>query len=139
MPVFNIGSNSDLQSVATIKDLFNDHFGIDLKETTQFHLFDLKDKENKVIVEVKRRGVPLKAYPTYIMNKNKIEKGKEYIKRGYKVYFVIEYSDGIFYHNYTGETYKKVDIPRFDRGSTAECVAIPISHLTRFCDVEYDF
>jgi hypothetical protein len=139
MPVRNVGKDCDVKFVENIKTLFNDKLGISLLTTPPFHSFDLKDKENKIVIEVKRRYINHDAYPTMIMNYSKYKKAKQYIQRQYSVYFVMHYNDGIYYHKYNGETYNLVKVPRHDRGTISDCVNIPINLLEKFETVEYDF
>ena len=138
MPVRNVGKDNDSVFVEEIKNLFNNKLGVSLCTTEPFHPFDLKDKESKTVIEVKRRYINHDAYPTVIMNYNKYKKAKQYIQRNYSVYFVIYYNDGIYYHKYNDENYQPTKIPRHDRGTISDCVNIPINLLEKF-EIEYDF
>lgn len=140
MPVRNIGKDNDSVFVDNIKTLFNDKLGLSLSITEPFHPFDLKDKGNKTVVEVKRRYINHNTFPTVIMNYNKYKKAKQYIQREYNVYFVIHYNDGIYYHKYNGEIYNPVKVPRHDRGTISDCINIPINLLEPFEErIEIDF
>lgn len=132
MPIYNVGENSDVKFVEEIKQLFNKKYNLNLQTTTQFHPFDLKDKDNKTVVEVKRRYINHDAFKTLIMNHNKYVKGRSYIEREYTVWFVAIYNDGIYCHKYNNEIYKIVNITRRDQNKTYKCVEIPIQNLSLF-------
>ena len=56
---------------------------------------DFKNKD--YAVEYKRRRIQFGQYPTLMFNMNKIEKGKEYIKRGKRVFYIWECDDDMYY------------------------------------------
>jgi hypothetical protein len=145
MVIRNVGKDNDFEFVDNVKNLFNDLLGVNLQPTIPFHPFDLKDKEGKVVVEVKRRYIQHDAYPTLIMNWNKYIKAKQYIEREYRVFFVIHYNDGIYYHEYKNEEYDFIITGRRDRGyyEATKCANIPIYKLQKLENeenmIEYDF
>tara|TARA_R110000737_G_scaffold140077_1_gene170897 strand:- start:287 stop:739 length:453 start_codon:yes stop_codon:yes gene_type:complete len=70
----------------------------------QFHPIDFKtDKlikivnEKKYAVEYKRRMINFGDYPTLMVNKSKIIKGREYVQRGMDVFYTWECNDDWYY------------------------------------------
>jgi hypothetical protein len=124
----------DIPSVSRIKALFDNKFGLDLQFNSEFHPFDLKDKTNKYVVEVKQRSIKHNKFPTVMMGWNKYIKARQYITRGYNVYFAFEYTDGTYIYKYDGIKYEGVMWGRKDRGfdETKKNIAIPIEKLEIF-------
>lgn len=54
-------------------------------------------KNKSYAVEYKRRRIKFGQYPTLMFNMNKIEKGKEYLSKGKRVFFIWECDDGMYY------------------------------------------
>lgn len=54
-------------------------------------------KNKNYAVEYKRRRIKFGQYPTLMFNMNKIEKGKEYLSKGKRVFFIWECDDGMYY------------------------------------------
>jgi len=99
---------NDSVSVTQIKDIYNKLYNLNLEETIQYHPFDLKDKSNKVVIEVKTRNLDYDELKYATMTYNKLIKAKEYITRNYKVLFVFILKNGdIYYYEYKGEDFKK--------------------------------
>jgi hypothetical protein len=99
---------NDSVSVSQIKDIYNKMYNLNLEETIQYHPFDLKDKANKVVIEVKTRSLDYDELKYATMTYNKLIKAKEYITRNYKVFFVFILKNGdIYYYEYKGEDFKK--------------------------------
>ena len=108
--------NNDAESVNLVKELLDTKLNCKLKRTKEFNLFDLRDKKNKIIVEVKERYNTKNKYPTTMVGENKYIKAKDYFDRSYEVLFVFKFTDGIYYYEYCNE-----DLPvkiggRCDRG-----------------------
>lgn len=130
--------NDDSQSVNKIKKIFDSIHNIDLQKTAdKFHPFDLKDSQNKFVVEVKKRNNTHDKYPTTMIGYNKYIKARQYITRGYNVYFVFDYTDGIYYYKYDNEIYTPKDGGRRDRGinEIKKYIWININKLTKIEDV----
>ena len=106
----------DSESVKEVKNEFDYRFNCNLLLTPKYHEFDLKDSENKVVVEVKKRGLEHDTLNSTIMGYNKLIKAKQYIKRGYTVYFAFLFTDGLYYYKYDGRDYPKRQWARTDRG-----------------------
>lgn len=73
----------------------NDHF--------KYHPIDFKtdnndiNNKNRYGVEYKRRRINFGYYPTLMVNKKKIIKGREYVKRGMRVFYTWECNDDWYY------------------------------------------
>ena len=74
----------------------NDHF--------KFHPIDFKtdklikiENQKKYAIEYKRRKINFGDYPTLMVNKSKIKKGREYVKRGFEVFYTWECNDDWYY------------------------------------------
>jgi len=105
----------DNESVERVKIKFDTKYNCCLEKTTEFHCFDLKDKIMKIVIEVKKRNNTHDKYPTTMMGYNKYLKARQYITRGYSVYFVFEFTDGTYYYKYNNEIYKPINGGRVDR------------------------
>jgi len=108
--------NNDAESVNLVKELLDTKLNCKLKRTKEFNVFDLRDKKNKIIAEVKERYNTKNKYPTTMVGENKYIKAKDYFDRSYEVLFVFKFTDGIYYYEYCNE-----DLPvkiggRCDRG-----------------------
>jgi len=106
----------DTESVNVVKDIIDKKYNCNLKRTKEFSLFDLRDKKNKVIVEVKERNNKYNKYPTTMIGENKYIKAKYYYNKGYKVLFIFKFTDGIYYYEYCNEDIKPKIGGRCDRG-----------------------
>jgi hypothetical protein len=127
-------NNDDGESVDKIKKIFDSIHNINLLRTEdKFHPFDLKDGVNKFVVEVKKRNNNHDKYPTTMIGYNKYIKARQYITRGYNVYFVFDYMDGIYYYKYDNEIYVPKDGGRCDRGRNEikKYIWININKLTK--------
>ena len=127
-------NGDDIPRVSRIKTLFDSKYSTELIPTSQFHEFDLKDALAKVVIEVKKLNCNHDKYPKLIMGYNKYIKARQYITRGYQVYFIIEYLDGTYSHKYDNEAYLPVKSGRRDRGYYEEkdYVFIPRSLIVPF-------
>ena len=78
-----------------IKKTIQKHLGIKLKKLKSFSVFDMYNKNEKVLVEIKRRYCNSTKYETTMIGYNKIE----YLKNKYpnwKGYFFITFNDGSY-------------------------------------------
>lgn len=107
----------DTNTVAKIKKIFDERYNCNLEKTDFFNHFDLIDNTNKYVIEVKNRHNNHDKYPSSMLGFNKIITGKKYIEKGYNVYFVIIFDDGIYSFKYNNENFipKKI-CSRRDRG-----------------------
>lgn len=103
-------------------DILSEYYKCDeLKETEgDRDPFDYIDTKNKVIIELKSRRNTKEQYYDTMVGNNKILTGLNLIKKGFKVYFCFQFTDGLFYYELTDETHNKTWIRaggRKDRGS----------------------
>jgi len=93
-------NNNDSESVLKVKSLLDTKYSSCLKRTKDFSIFDLRDDDLKIMVEVKKRNNTKDRYPTTMVGENKFLKAKEYNEKGYIVLFCFEFTDGIYYYEY---------------------------------------
>jgi hypothetical protein len=110
---------------------FNNKFNIALEKTPEFSVFDLKDKVNKIAVEIKQRNIQHNRYNEAIIGWNKYIKARSYIKRGYTPIFVWYYNDGIYCYKYNDEKFEKRN-----NGYGSDIIYIPIDNLQKLDDLE---
>ena len=118
--------NNDAESVNLVKELLDTKLNCKLKRTKEFNLFDLRDKKNKIIVEVKERYNTKNKYPTTMVGENKYIKAKDYFDRSYEVLFVFKFTDGVYYYEYCDE-----DLPVKIGGRCGKCMC-----RKRFCELD---
>tara|TARA_R110001632_G_scaffold233129_1_gene376968 strand:+ start:17521 stop:17940 length:420 start_codon:yes stop_codon:yes gene_type:complete len=82
-----------------LEETFGDLINNNVKD--KYAKIDFKNKE--YAVEYKRRRINFGQYPTLMFNMNKIVKGKEYIARGKRVFYIWECNDGMYYWELGGE------------------------------------
>ena len=77
----------------------NKLFDCDFKrnENDIFDVFDFKDEEKKIVVEVKGRRNTSTEYEDTIITASKITAGYQAIETGYKVYFVFAFTDKLMF------------------------------------------
>lgn len=124
MPVLNTPFADSI--VEKVRVAFNDKFHLNLEQTPEFSTFDLKDKENKVAVEIKQRNIPHNRYNEAIIGWNKYIKARQYIDRQYTPIFVWHYNDGIYCYKYDNEKYIKKN-----NGYGSDIIYIPIDKLEK--------
>ena len=61
----------------------------------QYHPIDFKT--DKYAIEYKRRMINFGKHPTLMVNRSKIIKGREYVKRGMRVFYTWECDDDWYY------------------------------------------
>ena len=66
-------------------------------ENDIFDVFDFKDEEKKIVVEVKGRRNTSTEYEDTIITASKITAGYQAIETGYKVYFVFAFTDKLMF------------------------------------------
>jgi hypothetical protein len=129
MPVLNTPFADSI--VEKVRCAFNNKFHLNLEQTPQFSVFDLKDKVNKIAVEIKQRNIQHDKYNEAIIGWNKYIKARSYIKRGYTPIFVWYYNDGMYCYKYNDEKFE-----RRSNGYGADIIYIPISKLEKLDDLQ---
>lgn len=115
------------QKEILLKPLLETFWGKELTATKHYDTYDFIGKD--ITIELKSRRTEYSRYPTTIVSKNKIDK----ISQGEKVVFVFNFTDGIYYWEYTENDYDTIMIKRKDRPKTKPRphLAIPIKDLVK--------
>jgi hypothetical protein len=107
----------DSASVGEVQQNYNKKYNIDLKKTDKYNFFDLLDTNNKFVIEVKHRNIFSYTYKSSMISENKFIKAKDYNSKGYNIYFVIKFKDGLFEYEYNIEDKHQInDIPGHQNG-----------------------
>ena len=78
------------------KSLLEEYFNTSLDKTIgKYNPFDFKNDEEGFLIELKSRRSRQDAYTETMVGYNKVQKGHAMIQRGYKVYFVFNYTDRV--------------------------------------------
>lgn len=117
------------------KDLklpISEYLGLSLKRTKPYSVFDYEC--DTAYVELKSRRTPLNQFPTTIIGKNKLDKAKEVVSEGKKVYFVIDFPEALLCWEYCSEQADKIVVGkcgRRDRGRNEikDYSFVPISYF----------
>lgn len=129
MPILNTQFADSI--VEKVRISFNEKFNLQLETTPEFSIFDLKDKENKVAVEIKQRNIQHDKYNEAIIGWNKYIKARQYIQREYTPIFVWYYADGIYCYEYDCSKYE-----RKNNGYGKDIIYIPINKLVKLDNLQ---
>jgi len=135
MPTFKF---DDSASVNKVKELLETKYSTIFKRTKQLSVFDLRDNNTKIIVEVKKRNNTKDKYPTTMIGENKYIKAKYYYDKNFTILFCFEFTDGIYYYEYCEEKLEVKLGGRYDRGQAEikNYVYIPVNKLKRLSPTE---
>ena len=89
--LWKVGRKIEDDALPVLNDFFECNF--ERNENDIFDLFDFKDEEKKMIVEVKGRRIPSTQYKETIITASKITEGYRAIEDGWKVYFLFVFTD----------------------------------------------
>lgn len=89
--LWKIGRKIEDDALPVLNDFFECNF--ERNENDIFDIFDFKDEEKKMIVEVKGRRIPSTQYKETIITASKITSGFRAIEEGWKVYFLFVFTD----------------------------------------------
>jgi len=89
--LWKIGRKIEDDALPVLNDFFECNF--ERNENDIFDIFDFKDEEKKMIVEVKGRRIPSTQYKETIITASKITEGYRAIEDGWKVYFLFVFTD----------------------------------------------
>lgn len=133
MVYFPKTDNSEDESIKIFKDLLDKKYNCNLKRLKEFSTFDLKDKEKKIIIEVKKRNNDHNKYNTTMIGENKYIRANHYYKKDYKVLFCFQFNDGNYYYKYNDENFIPKIGGRCDRGikEFKNYIYIPIDKLIK--------
>ena len=89
--LWKVGRKIEDDALPVLNDFFECNF--ERNENDIFDIFDFKDEEKKMIVEVKGRRIPSTQYKETIITASKITEGYRAIEDGWKVYFLFVFTD----------------------------------------------
>ena len=89
--LWKFGRKIEDDALPVLNDFFECNF--ERNENDIFDIFDFKDEEKKMIVEVKGRRIPSTQYKETIITASKITEGYRAIEDGWKVYFLFVFTD----------------------------------------------
>ena len=128
MPTFNhtlhtLGRATEDKILPTI----NEYYNCDFKRNENiFDVFDFKDEENNIIVEVKGRRIKSTQYDETIITMNKVTEGLKKIDLGFQVFFVFVFIDKTLEYELTEDSEFNVKITGTN---SIEHAMIPITEL----------
>tara|TARA_R100001129_G_scaffold75289_2_gene51458 strand:- start:2827 stop:3231 length:405 start_codon:yes stop_codon:yes gene_type:complete len=93
--LWELGRKIEDETLPELNEYFECNF--ERNENDIFDVFDFKDEEKKIVVEVKGRRNTSTQYEDTIITANKVTAGYHAIESGYKVYFVFAFTDKLLY------------------------------------------
>jgi hypothetical protein len=132
--------NDDVQMGLANEDrclpILETHFKTTFHHNRRYTVFDYKNENEDIWVELKSRRVPYARYPTTIITRNKLNFCLDASKSYYIVY---QFEDGLYYIKYNKELFDTFQSdnayrrsPRFGiRNNVQQVVFIPIGELTK--------
>tara|TARA_R110000823_G_scaffold270143_1_gene389810 strand:- start:22 stop:426 length:405 start_codon:yes stop_codon:yes gene_type:complete len=89
--LWELGRKIEDETLPELNEYFECNF--ERNENDIFDVFDFKDEEKKIVVEVKGRRNISTEYEDTIITASKVTAGYQAIEGGYKVYFVFAFTD----------------------------------------------
>ncbi len=109
-----------------IKDILENKFG-ELKKNHRYSKYDFEN--DKYVIELKTRRICYNQYPTTLLTCNKV------IETTKKIYFIFNFTDGIYYIRYKEKLFNTFDKKMFSRINKSfdekEYYFIPIQYLKK--------
>ena len=93
--LWELGRKIEDEALPELNEFFECNF--ERNENDIFDVFDFKDEEKKIVVEVKGRRNTSTEYEDTIITASKVTAGYQAIEAGYKVYFVFAFTDNLMY------------------------------------------
>jgi hypothetical protein len=93
--LWELGRKIEDETLPELNEYFECNF--ERNENDIFDVFDFKDEEKKIVVEVKGRRNTSTEYEDTIITASKITAGYQAIETGYKVYYVFAFTDKIMF------------------------------------------
>jgi hypothetical protein len=123
------GRNKEIELLPLLRQKFSPT----LELTDRFHIFDYKSKEANLYIELKCRNNKRDKYKDTMIGFNKI-RAASMCHPHYDVYFVFQYTDGIYYWKYNKNELLQFEVKdggRTDRGCNEinTYVYIPVNIL----------
>lgn len=131
--LWELGQKIEDQTLPKINKYYNCDFK--RNENDIFDIFDFKDENNKVIVEIKGRRISSTQYKETIITASKVTNGFMKIDEGYRVYFVFVFTDKVM------EIELKEDVEfqcKFTGTNSIKHYLIPIDSLTEIVEEDSD-
>jgi hypothetical protein len=132
-----MGKENEVNSI----DLINKYLETTLKKNKfKYSIFDFKNKEETIEVELKSRRIAHSLYSTAIIGRNKIKYCNKEENQKVKFYICFKYTDGLYIISYNKEIFDKFKIqsdyvrsyrPDVGKVEKMEVVHIPINLLTK--------
>lgn len=126
---YNFGKQSEIQLLKQFQEYFND---TTIESLDNYNAFDFKGE--KKYIELKSRHNTYNKYDTTMIGCNKLQQARIYDGLGYDIFFVFNFTDGIYYWKYTNDNKLEKKIGgRVDRGrpEIKDYYFIPISYLSK--------
>lgn len=123
------GTDKEKSLLATIQSKFGRNI---TQSRHKYCLYDFSDDDT--VIELKSRHMTHNHYPTAIIGANKLKCFRKKVDAGKKVYLLFNYTDGLFYVEYTGkDIWECKSINRRDRGidEISNVYHIPYKCLTK--------
>lgn len=115
---------------------FNDFFNCNAILQGKWDTFDFYDENNKIYGELKSRRVKKHQYDTIMIGYNKIKKGLELVKNGYRVILMWCFTNKLCYFELTENNFDENwvsynHLGRYDRGENEfqDLAFIPVKNL----------
>lgn len=94
MDQYKFGKNEEKKLLILLKEKFKN-----IKHTIEkYNNWDFEDEDNKIKIEVKSRTIKSDHYNSAVLGSNKIYNGKKLLKEGYRIFYIFNYTDKIFYY-----------------------------------------
>tara|TARA_R100000805_G_C3543955_1_gene58074 strand:- start:207 stop:611 length:405 start_codon:yes stop_codon:yes gene_type:complete len=93
--LWELGRKIEDETLPELNEYFECNF--ERNENDIFDVFDFKDEEKKIVVEVKGRRNTSTEYEDTIITASKITAGYQAIETGYKVYYVFAFTDKLMF------------------------------------------
>tara|TARA_R110002020_G_scaffold18196_5_gene63968 strand:- start:19 stop:423 length:405 start_codon:yes stop_codon:yes gene_type:complete len=93
--LWELGRKIEDETLPELNEYFECNF--ERNENDIFDVFDFKDEEKKIVVEVKGRRNTSTEYEDTIITASKVTTGYQAIEGGYKVYFVFAFTDKLMF------------------------------------------
>lgn len=85
------------------KSSIDSFFNIKTEKSKKYSVYDYRDRLSKVIVELKSRRCKRGTYTDTMIGYNKIKEFNKLLRQGYKVVLCFNFTDGLYYYDYTEE------------------------------------
>jgi hypothetical protein len=125
---YKFGSISENKNLPILAEFFKQSL---IKDNYKFGTLDYYNEDKSLYIELKTRRISKTAYSTTVLSAKKIERMKTEDNANRKCIFVFEYTDGLFYIEYSDELFStfRVGEELLKRGYKEKVYYIPIKEL----------